>query len=470
MAMLQAKTEYGVVEGLRANNPFYTVFRGVPFMAPPVGENRWRAPQPAECWDGVKQCYLWKPTAVQPKYTFDGGLIAAEFYGIERPMSEDCMYLNIWTPAESPDEKLPVAVYSHGGGYSTGMAYQQQFDGEGFNKRGVILVTIPYRLNVFGFLAHPELTDEADYHASGNYGLLDMIWGLHWVKRNIANFGGDPDNISMFGQSAGAMNVNAMITTPLTEDIIKHAILQSGGGLNHGGMSPWGKDLATAEKLGKDFFDFMGVSSLKEAREMSTEQVFNAFQEFGGTERYDSDKSRYAGLYTRFCPIVNDGYVFPDNKGNMVLDGKHKHIDYILGSTEDEFRTMTADNLAFAKNQLNLGLNPAYLYYFSYVPPGAEQEGAHHSVEHHYVFQTLYRTMRPYNGFDCDLSNELADRWSAFFKTGNPNPEGKDYVQWTPYTKDNEKVLGIVKGGRKMIDLPIRKNELPWVDKDLEKV
>ena len=167
---------------------------------------------------------------------------------------------------------------------------------------------------------------------------------------------------------------------------------------------------------------------------------------------------------------MNDGYVFPDNKGNMILDGRHKHIDYILGSTQDEFRFMTAQNLAFAKNQLDLGLNPAYLYYFSYVPPGAESEGAHHSVEHHYVFQTLFRTMRPYNGFDFDLSNELADRWAAFFKTGNPNPEGKNYVEWTPYSEANQKVLGIVTGGREMIDLPIRENELQWVDDEMKKV
>ncbi|MDO4514555.1 MAG: carboxylesterase family protein [Lachnospiraceae bacterium] len=457
MAMLQAKTDLGTVQGVRGNNPFFTVFRGIPFMAPPVGDNRWRAPQPAAPWDGVRKCDTFAPTAMQPAYNSDGGLIAAEFYGVERPMSEDCMYLNIWTPANSADEKLPVAVYFHGGAYTTGMAYQQQFDGEGFNKRGVIMVTIPYRLNVFGFMAHPELTAEAPYQSSGNYGLLDQVYGLQWVKRNIASFGGDPDNMSIFGQSAGAMSVNAMITTPLTKGLFHRAILQSGGGLSHGKLGSWSDNLEKAEQLGIHFLNYIGCASIAEARQLSQEKLLAEMMRYCKEKLFDSDTHYYAGGYTRFMPIHCDGYVFPQNRGNMCLDGEHADIDYILGSTADEWRYMTEDNLAFAENQLLLNRNPAYLYYLSDGPPGADAEGAHHSVEHHYVFQTMYRTRRPYKGFDFDLSNELADRWAAFFTTGNPNcPE---YVKWTPYTKENPQVLGITQIGRIMEPLPVNEEE-----------
>ena len=468
MAMLQAKTENGTVEGVRGANPFFTVFRAIPFMAPPVGENRWRAPRPlTEHWEGVRKCDVFAPTAMQPPYNSDGNLIATEFYGVERPMSEDCMYLNIWTPAERAGEKLPVAVYFHGGAFTTGMAYQQQFDGEGFNKRGVILVTVPYRLNVFGFLAHSELTAEASYHASGNYGHLDQIAGLQWVRRNIANFGGDPDNVSIFGQSAGAMSVNAMCTTPLAKGLFRRAILQSGGGLSHGSLGGWSADLRTAEKLGELFLEHMGCKTIAEARAKSSREVFDAFVSWGKEKRFDSDDNFYAGGYVRFTPIHKDGYLFPDNRGNMCIDGRHHDIQYILGSTADEWRYMTQDNLAFAENQLLLNRTPAFLYYFSYVPPGAEKEGAHHSVEHHYVFQTMYRTMRPYTGFDFDLSNELADRWAAFFKTGNPNLEG--CVEWTPYTRETPQVLGITQVGRLMEPLPVNDAERAEAMKELER-
>ena len=468
MAMLQTKTENGLVEGIRASNPFFSIFRGIPFMAPPVGENRWRAPQPAADWEGVRQCGVFAPIAMQPNYASEGGLIAREFYGVDRPMSEDCMYLNIWTPAESPDEKLPVAVYFHGGAFQTGMAWQQQFDGEGFNKRGVIFVTVPYRLNVFGFMAHPELTAEAPYHASGNYGHLDQVAGLQWVQRNIANFGGDPDNVSIFGQSAGAMSVNALCTTPLTKGLFHRAILQSGGGLSHGDLGSWSDSLAHAEQLGVHFLNYIGCSGIEDARKLTEKELLDAYIRYGKEKLFDTDNNMYAGGYVRFAPIHKDGYVFPDNRGNMVIDGLHADVDYILGSTADEFPYMTTDNLAFAENQLLLNRNPVHLYYFSYVPPGAEEEGAHHSVEHHYVFQTLYRTRRPYRGFDFDLSNELADRWSAFFKTGDPNLPG--YIDWTPYTKESPYVLGITQVGRIMEPLPINDARRQLAMKQLEKV
>ena len=468
MAMLRTKTENGSVEGVRANNPLFTVFRGILFMAPPIGENRWRAPQPLASWDGVRKCDAFAATAMQPGFRGSRISVISEFYAVERPMSEDCMYLNIWTPAESPEEKLPVAVFFHGGGFITGMSYQQQFDGEGFNKRGVILVTIPYRLGIFGFMAHPELTNEASYYSSGNYGHLDQICGLKWVQRNIANFGGDPDNVTIFGQSAGAMSVNALCTTPLTKGLFHRAILQSGGGLNHGSFGSFSDNLARAEALGQHFLNFMGCASIAEARKLSEKELLDGATRYSQKKFFDTDVASPSGTYNRFAPIHCDGYLFPYNRGNMCLDGLHADVDYILGSTADEWRYMTCDNLAFAENQLRLGRKPAYLYYFSYIPPEAGKAKAHHSAEHHYVFQTLLRTSRPYTGLDYDMSNELADRWAAFFKCGDPNCPG--YVRWTPYTKEKPQVLGITQIGRIMQPLPVNEAERLAAMQQLERV
>ena len=463
MALLRAQTEYGTVEGVRANFPFYTIFKGVPFMAPPVGENRWREPQPAKAWEGVRVCDRFAPTAMQPPFASEGGLIAEEFYGVPMPMSEDCMYLNIWTPAKEAGEGLPVAVYFHGGAFTTGLSYLNCFDGEGFNKRGIIFVTIPYRLNVFGFLAHPELTAEAGYHASGNYGLLDQIAALRWVRRNISAFGGDPGNVSVFGQSAGSMSLNAMCATPLTRGLFKRAILQSGGGIQHHGFGAMNDTLADAERLGADFLAWIGAADIAAARQIPAEELLQRFMDWGKAKIYDTDDAVFAGGYMRMGPIAADGYLFPENKGDIYLDGMHADIDYVIGSAADEFRYMTADNLAFAENQIRLGRKPAYVYYFSYVPPGAE--GAHHSVEHHYVFQTILRSRRKYAGYDLDLSNELADRWSQFFKTGDPNLPG--YTQWTPYTEESRQVLGITAQGQVMQELPVSDEERAIAEREL---
>ncbi len=457
------------MEGVRANFPFYTIFKGIPFMAPPVGENRWKEPQPVQPWEGVLRCDRFAPTCMQPPYASEGGLIANEFMGVQMPMDEDCMYLNIWTPAESEEEKLPVAVYFHGGAYTTGLSYLNCFDGEGFNKRGIIFVTIPYRLNIFGFLAHPLLTEESEHKASGNYAYLDLIAGLKWVRRNIRSFGGDPENVTIFGQSAGAGCVRAMCTSPLADGLFRRAIIQSIGVLDHKPFTVWGKDLSTAEQLGRDFWNYCGYTSVEEARQASAQELLDRFMAFGREKRYETDDEQYAGGYLRFGPVERDGYFYPEISADAIRRGHHKEITYVIGSTANEYPYMTPCNIAFAENEICLGRKPAYVYYFQYVPPGAEEEGAHHSVEHHYVFQTLFRSQRPYGGFDFELSNEMADRWAAFFKTGDPNCPEKPYAQWRPYSKEDREVLGITRKGCHMMFCPMSPEREKRIREELER-
>ena len=212
MAITIVKTKAGTVSGVEIPGKDITVFRGVPFAAPPVGELRWKAPQPVEPWEGVRKADTFAPPAWQDMHK-PGSFYDHEWGNEPFTCSEDCLYLNIWTPAHEPDEKLPVAVWIYGGGFMSGFAHEREFDGEAFAEKKVIYVSINYRLHVFGYLAHPELDKEAG--RSGNYGLLDQIAALKWVHENIAAFGGDPGNVMVFGQSAGAGSTIALFCSPL---------------------------------------------------------------------------------------------------------------------------------------------------------------------------------------------------------------------------------------------------------------
>ena len=224
----EVKTENGIVRGIEAADPRYTAFKGIPFAAPPVGKNRWRAPQPCENWDGVRECYRFAPISIQNTPGVGTDIYCREWHvDPDIDMDEDCLYLNVWTGAKSPDEKLPVVVWIFGGAFQWGYPAEMEFDGERIARRGIVVVTVNYRLNLFGFLAHPELT-AAQPDAPTNFGLLDQQAGLRWVKRNIAAFGGDPDNITIAGQSAGGGSVMAQLTNPANEGYFKNAIVQSG--------------------------------------------------------------------------------------------------------------------------------------------------------------------------------------------------------------------------------------------------
>ena len=234
------KTECGIVRGIEAADPRITAFKGVPFAAPPTGENRWRAPQPCKPWDGVLDCARFAPISMQDTPGLGDGFYNREWHvDPQIPMSEDCLYLNIWTPAKSADEKLPVLVWYFGGGLQWGYTAEMEFDGERMARRGIVVVTVNYRLGVFGFLAHPELTS-AQPDAPTNFGNLDQQAGLMWVRRNIAAFGGDPGRITIMGQSAGAMSVQQLCLSPLAKGLVAGAVMSSGGGVsaNFASVSP----------------------------------------------------------------------------------------------------------------------------------------------------------------------------------------------------------------------------------------
>lgn len=428
MALLIAKTEAGLVEGMPAANQLFSVFRGVPFAAPPVGELRWRDPQPVEPWEGVRPCHTFAPMAMQEAFASEGGgIVATEFYVGNYKKSEDCLYLNIWTPAKEPGEKLPVAVYIHGGGHQSGYSYLNCYDGEGFCKRGIIMVSIPYRLNVFGYLVHPDMEKESA-ETPGNYGVKDQLAALRWIQKNIEAFGGDPNNITLFGQSGGASSVDNLVALPASRGLIHRAIMQSGGGIRPV-YSYWSESLDHAKEAGEAFLKELGVSHLAEARELSAEEVLAGYTRFK-TKKINDHETKMMGSmgYMRFSP-VDDGVLFPEPVTSLYRKGAYPELDYMLGSTNGEPEATTIQNLAFAEVNARFGRKPCFLYYFTYVPPGAEC--AHHSVEHHYVFQTLNRSYRPYTGKDWELSNQLADYWANFMRTGNPNQPGEN--AWKAY-------------------------------------
>ena len=436
MALLQVKIESGIVEGIPGWNQAVGLFRGIPYAAPPVGELRFKEPQPVKPWDGVLKAYNYGNISYQERRASEGGgdLIGNEFYCVDWPRSEDCLYLNVWTPANSAEEKLPVGVYLHGGGYAQGYGHLNCYDGEGFAKRGIVTVTLNHRLGIFGYLAHPELTAEDEHHTSGNYGVLDIIEALKWVKRNIAAFGGDPEKITVFGQSGGGDKVTTMLVTPLTDGIVTGAIMQSGGGLN---LVRGETTLAGAEQSGAALIQGMGYASIEEARKATQEELME------GVRRYAGDAPMAA--MRLFGPNA-DGYIFPRHWGRMIQDGEFKDIPTMIGCTSEEFvddnfitggktnlpsrqealadgenlfgkgygeaflksihyddnpeiakemyrkyvrmtgATLAAD-LAWCENQLAQGKQPSYQYFLTLVPPSATS--AHHSAEHHYVFQTL---------------------------------------------------------------------------------
>lgn len=427
-----ARTHSGIVRGIRGNNPVYTVFKGIPYAQPPVGKLRWRPPMPVKSWGGEYLAFEYKNTATQP-CRYDEPLYGKEFFQNKEASGEDCLYLNVWTPAKSVEEKLPVLFWIHGGGYFGGSGTEPEFDGEGFCKRGVILVTINYRLGALGFLAHPQLLEESENNACGNYGLLDQIAALKWVRQNIDQFGGNPDNITIFGQSAGAGSVQALICSPLTRGDIKGAIMQSGGGVRKTGLRAG--LLAQALEDGVRFAACKGCKTIKELRSLPAEELI--------TSMYDD---------IRFGPVV-DGFVLKAQPSDIIMAGEHHPIQYMVGNTsnegagpfgEDMTRDMTIANLTFAQLALEKGQLPCYIYLFDRDIPGDDHRGAFHAGELWYLFQTLDRCWRPFIGKDYEVAAAMADYWANFAKYGNPN--GKGLPRWEPFTKETPQVMEIGEG------------------------
>lgn len=437
MIIIQATTQQGTLQGIPQSG--YTVFKGIPYARPPIGNLRFRAPQSPECWDGVRMADKFSAKSAQMGQPA-GSMFIKEFSenpDYLPPMSEDSLYLNIWTPAADPGEKLPVAFWIHGGAFLGGYGTEVEFDGESYCQRGVILVTINYRVNAFGFLAHPWLTAENEHGISGNYGILDQIMALQWVYDNIGAFGGDPAQITIFGQSAGSMSVQTLVSTKLTGNMIHNAIMQSGGGYDAGLSHD--RTLAEAEEIGKRFVEFCQVDSLAELRALPIEKILAAA---GATVAYSFQNPGAKGPRMPFTPII-DGFLLEEGYDAVIDNGHHKDIPYLLGSTRNDIyvdpdKLAAGDNGRLYKGCIDwslkneiLGRKPAYVYYFTHNLPG-DDYGAFHSSELWYMFGTLARCWRPMTAADYELSARMLDYWCNFIKTGNPN--GSGLPQWQPCT------------------------------------
>ena len=445
MAMIQAKTTCGIVQGVRGNSQGFTVFRGIPFSAPPVGELRFAPPQPPVPWAGVRLCDRWPRTCIQAEGSF--GLFTREFYPAPKEMDEDCLYLNIWTPASEPGEKLPVFFWIHGGGFGGGFSYEQEMDGEAACKRGCVQVTIQYRCNSFGFFAHPELKEK--YGHTGNQGILDQIAALRWVKENIEAFGGDPDNITIHGQSAGAMSVRILMTSPLCRGLMNRAIIQSGGCINE--WSDFDTEAGQAA-FGEKLLQKAGLS-MDEAMKLPAKELYtrlNAALEMRGPAII-------------FRPCI-DGYVMEKLPGAAICAGE-TNTDSIMagfvagdaglqamrsGVDHEERAACFGSVIALGRQRILAGKSPIYGYYFDRNLPG-DDNGAWHTCELWYIFGTMHRCWRPWTPYDYELSDALADYWSAFAHTGDPNVPGRPY--WAPYTKETPELMHISDGGYRSDDM-----------------
>ncbi|MEL6191620.1 MAG: carboxylesterase family protein [Bacteroidota bacterium] len=311
---VQAQVEQGIIEGEYHTEDGIQTYLGVPYAKPPVGELRWKAPQPLESWEGVKMTKKFGPRAMQAP-------IFGDMKFRSNGISEDCLYLNIWTQAKRNTTGLPVLVYFYGGGFAAGDGSEPRYDGESMAKKGIVAVTVNYRLNVFGFLAHPDLSAESPYKGSGNYGLLDQQAALQWVATNIAAFGGDPSRITIAGESAGSVSVSAQMASPLSRDLIAGAIGESGAGIN---PTLFPLSMEDAEKEGIDFVEKAGYSSIEELRALSSRDIFEIFKESG----------RFG-----FSPAI-DGYFFPKSLPEIFEAGEQAQVPLLLGWNSAELPAM----------------------------------------------------------------------------------------------------------------------------------
>ncbi len=420
----------GDVQGVPTESKGIYVYRGIPYAAAPVGELRWQAPQPVTPWEGVMVADSWGNAAYQAAHR-EGDFYQKEFFWEgDAPYSEDCLYLNVWTPAPGKSSaKLPVTLWIHGGGYTAGWGFEPEMDGEEWAKHGGVLVTFNYRLGIFGFFTHPLLSAESPNGVSGNYGMLDQIAALKWVKENIAQFGGDPDNITLMGQSAGAMSVQTLITSDLSKGLIDKAIIQSGGGLSE--RSPLGgTPLAAGEEAGKKLMDWAGYDTLEKMRAASTEEIF------GLSSRYMAETREWLRVPT--SPVI-DGYAMKESFGSAALAGRIADIPYMIGGTLDDMGGLGAGpavaNFCLTREK---GGDKAWAYQFARRLPG-DDAGAFHSSELWFMFKSLRLSWRPFTEGDYALSERMITAWTNFAKYGDPNGDGEQV--WTPFTADKPEYM-----------------------------
>jgi para-nitrobenzyl esterase len=445
---LKVKTEQGKIQGKTINNGKVNAFLGLPYAAPPVGDLRWKAPEPPAKWKGTRDATKFGAHCAQGR-VFDDMIFQ------DSGPSEDCLYLNIYAPADAKDQsKLPVMFWIHGGGYSGGASSEPRHNGDFLPLKGVVLVTINYRLGVFGFLVTDELAKEAN-GAAGNYGLLDMVAALHWVNANIKNFGGDPGNVTIFGESAGSFAVSTLMASPLAQGLFQKAIGESGAAFP-GGLALGGDTVAERAKADGAWMESIGAKSLKDLRAMSTDQLLEA-----------AKKKTPGG----FPPVV-DGRLLTEPVPDTYAAGKQAHVPLLAGWNADEgsflaMRGMTATHGLFKERsaaflkfypadsdtvalrsaidygsdnfialgtwkwleaQNKTGQSPVFRYHFELAAtPSKYHPGtfAFHSDDIEYVFGTLDTrpgwTVRPE---DRKLSDEMMSYWTNFARSGDPNGPG----------------------------------------------
>jgi len=439
--------EGGQVQGVKADIEDVFVYRGIPYAAAPIGDLRWKAPQPVKAWDGVFKADQFGHPSYQAVH-YPGNYFTEWGYGEEKQCSEDCLYLNVWTKYPGQiDKKAAVAVWIHGGGYREGWGTEPEFDAQEWAAKDVVLVSINYRLGVFGFLTHPELSAESENGVSGNYGILDMIQSLKWVKENIAQFGGDPDNVMIFGQSAGGGAVRTLCESPLAKPYFHKAVIMSAGGMTVPTPAPAGMP-AMAARAGrsgmrmamsyeegqnqvKKVMDWAGLTDLTKMRRAATETI----QALGTI--YTGATGDFAGITG--SPVV-DGYVSLKSFDDAAKDGSLADIPYMIGYTMNDMGNMSAGIAAFCQNREEKG-GKAWAYEFARPLPddGSHPEdklkGAFHSSDLWFVFKSLQHCWRPWVQGDWDLSEKMLTAWTNFAKYSDPN--GAEGGEWAPCTAAN---------------------------------
>ncbi len=463
---LQVKTDKGSVVGAVTTDGKVVAFKGIPFAAPPVGDLRWKAPEPAMPWKGVKETKEFGSRCVQSGFNAD-----MAFH--DPGPSEDCLTLNVWTPAGAKKGSLPVMVWVFGGGFTTGATSEGRQDGEFLAHRDVVVVSMNYRLGIFGFFVHPELAAESAHHASGNYGLMDQMAAIAWVKKNVAGFGGDPKNVTIFGESAGSFAVSTLMASPLSKDMVSKAIGESGGAFGRSGLS-YGT-LSERELTDTNFAQSaFGTTKLAELRKISADDLVKAAT------------AKTTPAPPRFGPDI-DGYFLPDSVPNIYKAGKQAHVPMMAGwnadegrggvlanpptsasfatQAEKEYGPKSQDFLAvygggtdeealnsaadyagdkfiaystwkWLEAQVETGKAPVYRYFFTLGSPGDKfhkaEIGAFHSDDIEYVFGALdSRQEAVWRPEDRKLSDQMGQYWTNFAKTGDPN--GPGLPNWPKY-------------------------------------
>ena len=436
------KTKLGTIEGIPAADPRITAFKSIPFAKPPVGDLRFAPPQPAEPWEGVRECYKFPPIPVQPSPNRNPPPedVYSREWSVDPdiPVSEDCLYLNIWTPAKTGNEKLPVYFWIFGGAWQVGHTAEMEFDGERIARRGIVVVTVNYRVNLFGFSCHPELTAEYPDNPA-NMGLQDQQAGLKWVYENIEAFGGDKDNITIGGQSAGAGSVLCHIANEESRKYFKRGVVDSGLIYNPTLKIFPVNDLNKAEKIGVDFFKFCGCNSLAEARKLTTDQLRQKWSEWGPFQ--NSIESWIPPLDGKY----NKGPIF-----DQVEEGKCTPCPILTGFTADEFifngiHSVELGIRKLMKIEEEKGLKiDNYCYKFDVPIPGWDHPGKFHSVDLWFFFETLAKCWRPFTGMHYDIARQMCDYLCNFIKNGNPNGKdlcGEPLPEWTPYTSEKSNFM-----------------------------